>query len=183
MGRDEAIALLEKYLKNKNLIKHSFACEAIMRRLAEHLDEDPVDWAMAGLLHDIDYELTKENPREHGLLGARLLEEVGLPEAVVAAVRAHNEMTGYRPVKRIEKALWVTDPTSGFIVACVLVHPERSICKVEVPFLLSRFKEKSFARGASREQIRSCEAIGLSLEQFLEIALLAMQERAADLGL
>lgn len=183
MKREEAFALLERYLKNRNLIKHSLACEAIMRRLAEYCDEDPREWAMAGLLHDIDYELTKENPVEHGLYGARILEEAGFSEAVVAAVRAHNEMTGYRPVRKIEKALWATDPTSGFIVACVLVHPEKSIRKVDVPFLLSRFKEKSFARGASRDQIRSCEAIGFSLEQFLGIALLAMQERANDLEL
>lgn len=183
MRREEAFALLVKYLKNRNLIKHSLACEAIMRHLAECCNEDPEEWAMAGLLHDIDYELTRENPAEHGLYGARILEEAGFSEAVVAAVRAHNEMTGYKPVEKIEKALWATDPASGFIVACVLVHPEGSIHKVDVPFLLSRFKEKSFARGANRNQIRSCEAIGFSLEQFLGIALLAMQERASDLEL
>lgn len=183
MTRDRALALLEEHLKNRNLVKHSLACEVIMRRLAEELGEDPEEWAMAGLLHDIDYELTKENPKEHGLLGARLLEEAGFPERVIAAVRAHNEMTGYQPVERIEKALWVVDPTSGFIVACVLVHPERSIRKVDVPFLLARFREKSFARGANRKQIQSCEAIGLSLEAFLGIALSAMQEEAGALGL
>ncbi len=183
MSRDEALALLERYLKNRNLVKHSLACEAIMRDLAKKLGEDPEEWAMAGLLHDIDYELTKENPKEHGLFGARILEEAGFPEVVVAAVRAHNEMTGYRPVERIEKALWAVDPTSGFIVACVLVHPERSIQSVDVPFLLSRFKEKSFARGANREQIRSCEAIGLSLEAFFGIALSAMQKEARVLEL
>lgn len=183
MTRDEALSFLGQYLRNSNLLKHSLACEAIMKRLAERLGEDPQEWAMAGLLHDIDYELTRENPKEHGLLGARLLEEAGFPESVVAAVRAHNELTGYQPTKAIEKALWATDPTSGFIVACVLVHPEKRLRKVNVPFLLSRFKEKGFARGANREQIRSCEALGFSLEEFLGIALSAMQEEAERLGL
>lgn len=183
MNREEALAFLGRYLKAKNLIKHSLACETIMRHLAEHFGEDPEEWAMAGLLHDIDYELTREHPEEHGLRGAYLLEKAGLSEAVVAAVRAHNEMTGYKPVRNIEKALWATDPTSGFVVACVLIHPERNIRKVDVPFLLSRFREKSFARGANRDQIRSCEGIGLSLEQFLGIALFAMQERAEELEL
>lgn len=183
MTREEALAFLQKYLTHRNLIKHSLACEAIMGRLAQVFGEDRTEWAMAGLLHDIDYELTREEPEKHGLLGAQLLKEVGFSEAIVLAVRAHNEMTGYQPERRMEKALWAVDPTSGFIVACVLIHPQRSIRDVDVAFLLSRFREKSFARGAKREQILSCEALGLPLEEFLSIALGAMQEQAEVLEL
>lgn len=154
-----------------------------MEHLARFFGEDSTEWAMAGLLHDIDYELTKENPIQHGLLGAQILAEAGFSTSIVSAVRAHNEMTGYQPARRIERALWAVDPTSGFVVACVLVHPEKSIRRVDVPFLLSRFREKGFARGAKREQILSCGTIGLALEEFLGIALSAMQEQAEILEL
>jgi putative nucleotidyltransferase with HDIG domain len=183
MEREEALALLEQYVSNKNLVKHSLACEVIMEHLAQFLGEDKVLWSMAGLLHDIDYELTKGDPQRHGIVGAEILAQAGLPVSLVSAVRAHNEMTGYQAMNRLEKALWAVDPTSGFIVACVLVHPTKSIKEVDVPFLLSRFREKSFARGAKREQMRSCEDIGLTLEEFLRIALSAMQERSALLEL
>ncbi len=178
MDRERALALLGQYLTNRNLLKHSFACEVIMGSLARFLDEDKTLWSMAGLLHDIDYEMTKSDPQRHGIVGAEILAQAGFPNSLVSAVRAHNEMTGYQAVSRLEKALWAVDPTSGFIVACVLVHPAKSIREVDVPFLLSRFREKSFARGAKREQMRSCEDIGLTLEEFLRIALLAMQERS-----
>jgi hypothetical protein len=183
MDRTEALELLAKHLRNPNLFKHSLACEAIMRSLASRFGEDEEEWALAGLLHDIDYEETKDEPARHGLLGARYLEEAGLSSRVVSAVRSHNEMTGFRPEERLEVALFAVDPVSGFIVACALVHRERRLERVEIPFLLSRFKEKAFARGASREQIKTCVQLGISLEEFLEIALLAMKDIAAELGL
>ncbi|MCX7667648.1 MAG: HDIG domain-containing protein, partial [Atribacterota bacterium] len=141
------------------------------------------EWALAGLLHDLDYEETKDCPEQHGLLGARYLEEAGFSLRIVNAVRAHNEMTGFKPRERMEIALFAVDPVSGFIVACALVHKERKLEKLDLPFLLSRFKEKSFARGASREQIKTCVQLDLSLENFLDISLQAMQRVARDLGL
>lgn len=183
MDRNEILAFLKGYLHTPNLIKHSLACEAIMRSLAVHFREDQEEWALAGLLHDLDYEETKDNPSQHGLLGAKYLEEAGFPPQVVSAVRSHNEMTGFQPQEKMEIALFAVDPVSGFIVACALVHKERRLEKLEVPFLLSRFKEKSFARGASREQMKICLKLGLSLEEFLCLSLSAMKEIAEDLGL
>lgn len=184
MEREEAWVLLKKYLKNQNLLKHSVACEVIMQFLACHLGEDEKEWALAGLLHDIDYEETKDKPAEHGRQGAEILKEEGLSEEVIRAVQAHNpEATGIRPESPIERALYAVDPVSGFIVACALIHPEKQLDSLDLSFLLHRFSEKSFARGASREAMKSIESLGLSLEEFLEIALCAMQSKKEELGL
>jgi len=183
MTRDEALAFLGKHLKTPNLLKHSLACEAVMRALARFFGEDEEEWALAGLLHDLDYEETKDAPTLHGILSAQYLEEVGFSPCLVDAVRSHNELTGFAPNGKMAVALFAVDPTSGFIIACVLVHRDRSLQALQVPFLLSRFKEKGFARGASREQIKKCSLLRLSVEEFLTIALQAMQHIAPQLEL
>ncbi|BER92537.1 HDIG domain-containing metalloprotein [Atrimonas thermophila] len=183
MEREEAIRLLEKHLRNPNLIKHALACESIMAALARKLGEDPTSWSLVGLLHDIDYEQTKDNPAYHGLIGAEMLADLGLGEEVLRAIKAHNPATGFSPQNKLEWAIFCVDPTSGFIVACALIHPQKKLAPLDLEFLLNRFKEKSFARGADREQIRSCEKLGLSLEDFLSLSLAAMKEKSQELGL
>jgi len=184
MEREEAWVLLKEHLKNHNLLKHSIACEVVMQFLARRLGEDEKEWALAGLLHDIDYEKTKNEPAEHGRWGAEILKEAGLPEEVIRTVQAHNpEATGIRPESPMERALYAVDPVSGFIVACALIHPEKKLESLDLSFLLNRFSEKSFARGANREAMKSIESLGLSLEEFLEIALSAMQTKKEELGL
>lgn len=184
MEREEAWNLLKKHLKNQNLLKHCVACEVIMQFLARHWGEDEKEWALAGLLHDIDYEETKDNPTEHGRQGAKILKEAGLSERVISAVEAHNPLaTGVEPESPIEKSLYAVDPVSGFIVACALVHPDKKLDSLDLSFLLHRFSEKSFARGANREAMKSIENLGLSLEEFLNIALSAMQTKKEELGL
>ncbi|MEW5763071.1 MAG: HDIG domain-containing metalloprotein [Bacillota bacterium] len=183
MTREEALGILRQYLRNGNLQKHCLATEAVMRRLARHFGQDEDLWGLAGLLHDIDYESTKGDPARHSLEGARMLEEMGLPEEVVYAVKVHNEYHGLPRHALLDKALYATDPLTGFIVAGALIRPEKKLAAVDVPFLLHRFKEKGFARGASREQMQSCTELGLSLEEFLALGLEAMQAIAADLGL
>lgn len=184
MEREEAWTLLKKHLKNRNLLKHSIACEVIMQFLARQWGENEKEWALAGLLHDIDYEETNGEPTEHGRLGAEILKEAGLPEEVIRTVQAHNpEATGIRPESPMERALYAVDPVSGFIVACALIHPEKKLESLDLSFLLNRFSEKSFARGANREAMKSIESLGLSLEEFLEIALSAMQTKKEELGL
>ncbi|MCX6090473.1 MAG: HDIG domain-containing protein [Candidatus Atribacteria bacterium] len=183
MTRAEAIVLLRISLTNENLVKHCIACEAIMEDLAVRLGGEKDLWALAGLLHDIDYEETRDQPEKHGLLGAMRLTELGFPEEVVATVRAHNDATGFQAITRMEKALYAVDPISGFIVACALVHPERRLLPLDLPFLLNRFKEKSFARGANREQIHTCSTLNLTLEDFLALSLCALKNRAKELEL
>ncbi len=174
MDREEALAELRKYVKNKNLLKHMYACEAVMERLAKHFGEDGASWGIAGLLHDIDYDQTKDDPVQHSIIGAEMLEKIGLSAEVVYAVKVHNDAHGLPRNSLMDKALYATDPVTGLIVAGALIKPEKSLDVVDVPFLLNRFNEKSFARGANREQIKSCEELGLSLEQFLGLALEAM---------
>ncbi len=183
MKRSEALELLKKHLKNKNLIKHSLAVEAVMAGLAKRFGEDEEKWALAGLLHDIDYEYTKDNPEKHSLMGAEILQEAGLPEDIVYAVKVHNEVHGLPRNTMMDKALYCTDPLTGLITAAALIRPEKSLFAVEKESLMKRFGEKAFARGANREIIAACSEIGLSLDEFMEVGLKAMQGIAKELGL
>ncbi len=183
MDRKEAIELLKQFVKTKNLIKHCIAVGACMKGLAEKLDEDPTLWELAGILHDIDYEMTKDKPQEHGLLGAKMLEEKGFPEEIVNAVRRHPGHPNFEPRTTMDWALYSSDPLTGLIVAATLMHPTRKIENVTKEFVLKRFKEKRFAAGASREQIKKSSTIGLELEEFIEICLNSMKSVKDELGL
>ncbi len=183
MNRDEAWELLKKNLTNRNLRNHSLAVEAVMRRLAEHFGEDVEKWGLAGLLHDIDYDRTKDDPHRHSLEGAQMLAELGLPEDVVHAVKVHNHMHGEPRVSLMDKALFCVDPLTGFIVAGALIRPEKKLEAVDVPFLKNRFKEKAFARGANRETMSTYTELGLSFDEYLGMGLEAMQGIAEEIGL
>ncbi len=183
MLRDEALTLLKDYLHDENHIKHSLAVEAIMRGVAAHLGEDVEKYGLTGLLHDIDYNMTGEEPFKHSLLGAEILEKQGLPEDLVYAVKVHNEIHGLERNTLLDKALYCCDPTSGFITAAAMVRPDKQLVNVEVKSLKKRFKEKAFARGANREQMASCSEIGMELEEFFDLALKSMKLIAPELGL
>jgi len=184
MTKEEGLKILKENLSNQNLIKHSLAVEAIMRVLARHFGQDEEKWGMAGLLHDIDYEKTKDDPTQHSLVGAQILESLGLDRDICQAVKVHNEAHGILPETRLEKALFVTDPLTGLIVAAALVLPSKKLTDLSVENVLNRFKEKAFARGANREIIKKCEEyLNLGLENFIKIGLEAMQGIAANLEL
>lgn len=183
MQREEALSLVKEQVKNKNLIKHMLAVEAVMACLAEYLEEDKELWGMTGLLHDLDYDKTADDPMQHGLLGAEMLNERGFPPEMVQAVKAHNEALAVERNSLMDKALYAADPVTGLLVAAALIHPEKKLSAIDVDFVLKRFKEKSFARGAGREQIQSCSELGLNLEQFLGLSLKAMQDSSKELGL
>ncbi len=183
MTREEALALLKKHLKTENLLKHTYAVEAVMRGLAEHLGEDADRWALAGLMHDIDYDETGDDPSLHSIRGADMLAEAGFDDEIVEAVRAHNDFHGLPRESRMAQALYAVDPLTGLIVAATLVHPDRSLSALDVDFLMNRYAEKSFARGARREAIASCEELGMELEEFAGVALQSMQQIREDLGL
>jgi len=184
MEREKALKILKENLKNENLIKHSLAVEAVMRELAKHFNEDEEKWGITGLLHDIDYEKTKENPQLHSKLGSEILKSLGFDEEICEAVLTHNEIHNIIPKTKMAKALFCTDPLTGLIVASTLVLPSKKIKDLEVKNVLNRFKEKSFAKGANREIIKKCEEyLGLSLEEFIEIALKGMKKISDELGL
>ena len=183
MTREEAYTELKKYIGNKNLLKHMLSTEAVLIRLAKHFDQDPELWGLAGLMHDIDYEETKELPNVHSLKGAEMLANMGFPEELVYAVKVHNERHGLPRISLLDKALYATDPMTGLIVAGALIRPDKTLAGVEVPFLQKKFDQKSFAKGADRQQILMCSELGLTLEEFLGYGLEAMQGISKELEL
>ena len=183
MNRTEAIKLLEEHLPNKNLIKHSIAVEAGMRKMAQFLGEDEERWAMSGLLHDLDYEKTKDDFPKHGILTGEILREKGFDDTeILDAIVMHS---GNVPATTdMGKALYAVDPTTGFITACVLMSPTKNIHFLDMGFMMKRFKEKRFAAGANRDQIASATAsFPLTLEDFITIVLEGMKEHSEELGL
>lgn len=181
MTREEAIALVKQHCKNKNLFKHMLATEAVMAGVAERLGEDVESWALAGLVHDLDYDETADDPSRHGLVSAAKLNELKFPEGIIHAVKAHNEHVPRE--SPMDRALYAGDPVTGLIVAAALMHPSKKLSELDVDFVMRRFKEKRFAAGADRDQIRACSELGLDLEGFLGIALESMQRISDDLGL
>ncbi len=189
MTRLEALTVLQKNLTNQNMIKHCLASRAVMRALAEKLGGNLDDWELAGLLHDADAEKTL--PEKQGVTaGEWLRADAGLAakasdlQAVVHAMAAHNqEKTGVAAESKMDWALVAGETLTGLIVATTLVLPSKKLADVTPEMVLRRFKEKSFAKGARREDIVQCAKLGLSLEEFVTISLAAMQSVAADLGL
>ena len=183
MTREEALAAVQERVKNANLIKHMLASEAILGALARRLGGDPQEWALAGLLHDIDVELTGGDIARHSKEGAELLRGMGISPDIVQAVLSHNEAHGVPQESLMDKALFCADPLTGLIVAVALVRPDR-LAGLTAASVLKRFKEKRFAAGANREHMALCqEWLGLGLEEFVSLGVEAMRGIAADLGL
>ena len=183
MTREDALESVKANVENDNLIKHMLATEAIMRALAARLGEDVEEWGITGLLHDIDVELTDGDMNAHSKLGADLARELGANERIAHAILGHNEAHGIPLETKLDKALFCADPLTGLITAGALVRPDKKLGGVEVKSIKKRFKEKSFAAGANREQIATCSELGLELNEFLEIGLEAMKKIAPALGL
>jgi len=180
MERDEGLSLLKSRVKDKNLIKHSLAVEACMKGLARYLNEDEEIWGLAGLLHDLDYEETKNDSSKHGLITSEILEGK-VSEEIIHAIKAHSGLL--KPESRMDIALYALDALTGLIVAACLIHPKRNLTYLDKDFILRRFKEKRFAQGANREQIKTCSRLGLSLDEFTDLALKEMQKIHHALGL
>lgn len=181
ISRKKALELVEKNVSNRNLVKHMIAVEGVMRCLAQHFSEDEELWGMTGLLHDLDYDLTVDDFPRHGLVTEELLQGVDVPPELIYAIKAHP---GHVPAKSLmDKALYAADPISGLIIAAALMHPTRTIAGVQLKSLKKRFKDKRFAAGADRDQIRTCSEMGLELEEFLQLSLEGMAACADQLGL
>lgn len=189
MTRDEAYKILKNLVKNDNLIKHHLACEAAMKALYRRLTPKFVqteqdDWGLVGLLHDADYELSKNHPEKHTLI---LEEKIGdkLDPKIMRAIKSHNwQYNGITPKTKMDWSIYCCDELTGLIIASALIHPERSLEPLTVDFIMKRFNESSFAKGANRAQIMMCEKeLAIPLTEFIEIVLKAMQEISKELGL
>lgn len=183
MTREEALAAVRAKVSSENSVKHMLAAEAIMRALARRFGEDEEEWGLAGLLHDIDLELYGGDMTVHSKMGSEMLKQMGASLAIVQAVLCHNETHGVPRQTKMDKALFCADPVTGLITASALVRPDKKLGSVEAKSVRKRFKEKSFAAGANRENIATCSELGLELDEFLDIGLQAMQGIAAELGL
>jgi uncharacterized protein len=183
MNRDESLSLLKKHVSKANLLRHMYAVEAIMLEAADFLKEDKERWAFIGLIHDIDFEKTENNPESHTLLAEQILCDKVDGDAI-KIIKSHNfEHTRIMPQERIEKALIAADAISGLVIASALIVPSKRLEDVRVESLERKFKQKDFARNCSRENILFCEQIGIPKEKFFELSLRALQRISDELGL
>ena len=181
MDRDEALELVKAHLKNKNLVKHCLAVEACMRAMARRFNQDEQRWGLAGILHDLDYEITEKSPELHTTETVKILEEKGVDSDIIRTVQAHADQVECK--NEMEWSIFSIDPLTGLIIAATLMHPSKKLKEVDLAFVKRRYKEKSFARGARREDIEQVKNIGIELDEFISICLEAMQGIDKDLGL
>lgn len=182
ISRENALKLLHQHILNANMIKHSLASEAVLRAIALKLGNDQDEWGLAGLLHDIDVEITNADPLKHGPFAAGMLEGLISPEAIDAIVM-HNEMaTGKERSTVFQHALAAGETITGLIMATAMVYPDKKLASVKTKSITKRMKEKAFAASVKRENILECELIGIPIDEFAELALVSMQEISDELG-
>jgi len=183
LTREAAWALLTEYTKGDSLRKHALAVEAAVRGYARHFGEDEVTWGVVALLHDFDYEQYPDL-KDHPFKGAEILRARDYPEFVIRAILSHGEHTNTPRESRLEHTLFACDEMAGFITASALVRPSKSVRDLEAPSVVKRMKDKAFARGVSRDDLRKgAEELRLPLEQHITNVIGFMRERADDLGL
>jgi len=187
MTRDEALALMHEYTPSDALRKHMYAVEAAMRAYARKLGEEEDAWGLVGLLHDFDYErypnAARSPTEEHPSAGARLRER-GLPEASCMAILGHASYTGVPRESTMAKTLFAVDELCGFLVACALVRPSKSLADLEVKSVKKKLKDKAFARGVNREEVvQGAAELGVDLEQHVQFVIEALRPVERTLGL
>jgi putative nucleotidyltransferase with HDIG domain len=181
--RDDAWALLTEFTDNPSLLKHALAVEAAMRAFARRLGEDEEVWGIIGLIHDFDYQ---QNPTEetHLHVGTRILRDRGWPEDWVLAMASHADYMGIPRDTPVAKTLFAVDELSGFLTACALVRPDRAIAEVKPASVKKKLKDKAFARGVNRDDVRrGAEALGVDLGEHIEFVRDAMAQISDELEL
>jgi len=188
LTRPEALALVHEYTASDALRKHMYAVEIAMRAMAERAGEDADAWGLIGLVHDFDYERFPNAAHapndEHPAEGVRILAERGLPEPMQRAILGHADYTGVPRETAMAKALFAVDELCGFLVACALVRPSRSLRDLEVSSVRKKLKDKAFARGVSREDvIKGAAELGVPLDEHIAFVLAALRPHEQALGL
>jgi putative nucleotidyltransferase with HDIG domain len=181
MRRDEAWELLCEHTKSDSLRKHALAVEAAMRYFAAKFEEDEEVWGVTGLLHDFDYE---RDPQGHPQNGKPILEQAGVPGAIVHAIQSHGDHTGIPRVTAMEKSLYAVDELTGFVTAVALVRPSKAVRDVDAPAVRRKMKDKAFARAVSREMMLSGAAdMGIPFDELVGEIVTALDRASAELGL
>jgi predicted hydrolase (HD superfamily) len=188
LTRSDALALMQEYTASDALRKHMYAVEIAMRAMAEREGEEPAAWGLVGLVHDFDYERypnAAHSPhQEHPAEGVRILAERGLPEPMQRAILGHANYTGVPRDSAMAKALFAVDELCGFLVACALVRPSRSLQDLEVSSVKKKLKDKAFARGVSREDvIQGAAELSVPLDEHIAFVLAALRPQEQVLGL
>lgn len=183
MNREDALTIVHKYVKNPNLVKHMLAVEAAMRFYARLYGEDEEKWAVTGLLHDFDWEI-HPTMEEHPVAGEPILRQHHVPEEIIRAVLSHADHTGIPRETLMEKALYACDEITGLITAVALVRPSRALYDLKAKSVKKKWKDKSFAAGANREEIEQGAAeLGIDLWEHVANVIIAMNAIADDLDL
>lgn len=188
MTRDEALALMHEYTASDALRKHMYAVEAAMRALARRYGEDEEQWGVVGVLHDFDYERYPNDAHspteEHPSYGVRLLRERGVPDEMLQAILGHASYTGVSRESTMAKSLFAVDELCGFLVACALVRPSRSLKDLQVKSVKKKLKDKAFARGVNRDEVTAGAAeLGVPLEEHIQFVIEALRPVEERLGL
>lgn len=188
LTRARALELVHEYTASENLRRHMYAVEVAMRAMAARAGEDPDRWGVVGLVHDFDYERFPNEAhapdREHPAEGVRILAAEGADEETCQAILGHAAYCGVPRVTPMARALFAVDELTGFLVACALVRPSRSLADVEVSSVKKKLKDKAFARGVSREDVyRGAEELGMPLDDLIGFLLEALRPHERTFGL
>lgn len=183
--RSQAFDILQQHIHDRFLINHHLSSETVMRAFAQHFGEDRELWGICGLLHDLDWEYTKETPDEHTKKAAEILRAAGVEEAIIHAVQAHHPTaSGVWPSNLMEECLYTTEELTGLIIACALVQPGKKLASVNESSVLKKLKNLNFAKGVNREIVgRAPEVLNMTMEQIVTVSLKAMQGISDELGL
>lgn len=188
--KKQADELISQYITDQKTRLHLRESEIIMRALARYFGKDEEEWGIIGLLHDIDWDLTKNDLQNHTIKAVEILRQAGASQFLIDSVVAHcygNSQCGQYPdrqrTSQLEYCLAAAETVTGLIFASALMQPDKKLASVKLSSLRKKFKDKSFAANCDREIIRECEKAGLELDQFLDISLKAMQSIAAEIGL
>jgi putative nucleotidyltransferase with HDIG domain len=183
MNRDDAWALLTEYTQSDSLRKHALAVEAAVRGYARRFGEDETGWGIVALLHDFDYERWP-SAEDHPFRGVEILRQKGYPEWVTRAILSHADYSGVPRDSRLEKTLFACDEMAGFVTAASLVRPSKSVLDLEASSVIKRMKDKAFAKGVSRDDLRQgAEELGLPFDEHVTNVITFLRERADSLGL
>jgi len=188
LDRDAAWNLLCEYTQSESLRKHALAVEACVRAYARQSGADETLWGVTALLHDFDYERWPNAGRradaEHPFAGSKILRELGYPEEMIHAILGHADYCGVARTSPLDKTLFACDELAGFLTACALIKPSKSIHEVEAASVKKKLKDKAFARGVSREDVyKGAEELGVPLDEHIAFCIAAMRASASELGL
>lgn len=183
LTREDALALLKEFNSNESLVNHALAVEGTMRYIARKQNEDGDKWGIIGLIHDLDYE---KYPDQHCIKTKEILEERGWPEEYIRAAISHGWgiCVDVEPKSLLEKTLYAIDELTGFITACVLVRPSKSVMDLKPKSVRKKWKQKHFAAGVDRNIIeKGAQMLGVELNDLIEDVIMGMREVADEIGL